>query len=507
MADLCEFALQQMVWELCGDCSGGELIASPADYKTRGVAVDITLCEEPLDVSAHHVYLIWRHRQARKRGCEELFAMDAAAGRKAVYWPRAMACIEGVVECQLVLSYADGGSMTSRTFLVRVQEELIGSVDPGDGFTLFVDVIKRYEDATADLLGVAEQLRAEAAEGGFKGDPGEPGKDGAPGRDGVDGKDGAPGRDGEPGPAGAPGRDGVDGKDGAPGRDGADGKPGDPGRDGTDGRDGASPNVTLETVDGVPVMKVECGGVVTQATVLAGPAGSQGERGEKGDPGAKGEPGEKGDKGDPGQQGQRGPAGTDGRDGVGVTHEWDGTILRITSASGTSEADLQSHSSSFRYVTDTTFSGYNRKMTIAVKKGSCIAGDMIINEQQFIARVISVSENNETWEHADIELLADVHGPGLHLIEGSDIAVGETCNADVYGYFVGNTDYVLMCSSGCFCKMISASSPGYYYRSATLECIAKWGGGSVDLSGYASKAYVDEKISAAIPSDLSGVSF
>lgn len=31
----------------------------------------------------------------------------------------------------------------------------------------------------------------------------------------------------------------------------------------------------------------------------------------------------------------------DGEDGVDVTHEWDGTILRVTSASGTSEADLK----------------------------------------------------------------------------------------------------------------------------------------------------------------------
>ena len=30
-----------------------------------------------------------------------------------------------------------------------------------------------------------------------------------------------------------------------------------------------------------------------------------------------------------------------GEDGVSVTHEWDGTVLRVTSASGTSEADLK----------------------------------------------------------------------------------------------------------------------------------------------------------------------
>ena len=34
-------------------------------------------------------------------------------------------------------------------------------------------------------------------------------------------------------------------------------------------------------------------------------------------------------------------SGADGKDGVSVTHEWDGTVLIITSASGTSSADLQ----------------------------------------------------------------------------------------------------------------------------------------------------------------------
>lgn len=493
MAELCEFALQQMVWELCGDCSGGELIASPADYKTRGVAVDITLCEEPLDVSAHHVYLIWRHRQARKRGCEELFAMDAAAGRKAVYWPRAMACIEGVVECQLVLSYADGGSMSSRTFLVRVQEELIGSVDPGDGFTLFVDVIKRYEDATADLLGVAEQLHAEAAEGGFKGEPGEPGKDGAPGRDGKDG---------------APGRDGVDGKDGSPGPAGEPGPAGSPGRDGVDGKDGASPNVTIEPgADGTALMKVECNGVVTQATVLQGPKGDAGAPGEKGEKGDKGDPGEKGEKGDPGQPGEQGPIGANGHDGVGVTHEWDGTILRITSASGTSEADLQSQAPSFRYVGDSSFNGYSKKMKVVVDKDSCKAGDIVINKDQFLARVISLSEYNERADEAEVELLADIHAPGLHFIEGEDIAIGETYDATLYSYFVGINDRVLMTSSGCLCSIKSWSPDGSYRRFVTLQCFAKIGGVSADLSGYATQTYVDEKIAAAIPADLSEVSF
>ena len=69
-----------------------------------------------------------------------------------------------------------------------------------------------------------------------------------------------------------------------------------------------------------------------------GEQGIQGPKGDKGDTGAQGPQGEKGDKGDTGAQG---PAGADGKDGVSVTHEWVGTTLSVTSASGTSSADLK----------------------------------------------------------------------------------------------------------------------------------------------------------------------
>lgn len=547
MAELCEFALQQMVWELCGDCSGGELIASPADYKTRGVAVDITLCEEPLDVSAHHVYLIWRHRQARKRGCEELFAMDAAAGRKAVYWPRAMACIEGVVECQLVLSYADGGSMTSRTFLVRVQEELIGSVDPGDGFTLFVDVIKRYENATADLLGVAEQLRAEAAEGGFKGDPGEPGKDGAPGRDGVDGKDGAPGRDGEPGPAGAPGRDGADGapgKDGAPGRDGADGKPGEPGRDGADGKDGASPNVTIETVDGVPVMKVECGGVVTQATVLQGPKGDAGEPGAKGERGEKGysgvdgkdgaspnviietaadgtalmkvecngvvtqatvlqgpkgdagDPGEKGEKGDPGEKGEKGdPGGDPDRPTTRIKcYKWFPNVYSFKS-----DPNFDFDDDEEAYEWRATFNSY----TILALH------DYYIDYDHNLLEIVGVKRHKSdpnAWEY-DSRIVGSLRGAKLVLMKGIDIEPGVSSKdyIEIEPTIVREGDYILSVDTGCMSFVESVRSDSDYETGIMITGVSKLG--APDMTTYATKAYVDEKITAAIPADLSEVSF
>lgn len=43
----------------------------------------------------------------------------------------------------------------------------------------------------------------------------------------------------------------------------------------------------------------------------------------------------------PGEKGATGPQGESGKDGVSVTHSWDGTVLSVTSASGTSSADLK----------------------------------------------------------------------------------------------------------------------------------------------------------------------
>ena len=51
-----------------------------------------------------------------------------------------------------------------------------------------------------------------------------------------------------------------------------------------------------------------------------------------------------GTKGDPGSQGPRGERGADGSagaNGVSATHSWNGTVLTVTSASGTSSADLK----------------------------------------------------------------------------------------------------------------------------------------------------------------------
>ena len=61
-------------------------------------------------------------------------------------------------------------------------------------------------------------------------------------------------------------------------------------------------------------------------------------RGEKGDTGPQGP---KGDTGATGPQGIPGNSGAAGKDGISATHSWNGTVLTITSASGTSSADLK----------------------------------------------------------------------------------------------------------------------------------------------------------------------
>lgn len=49
----------------------------------------------------------------------------------------------------------------------------------------------------------------------------------------------------------------------------------------------------------------------------------------------------KGPKGDTGAVGPAGPRGSTGEDGISVTHRWSGTTLYVTSASGTSSANLK----------------------------------------------------------------------------------------------------------------------------------------------------------------------
>ena len=65
------------------------------------------------------------------------------------------------------------------------------------------------------------------------------------------------------------------------------------------------------------------------------PVNIKGEKGDKGDRGEQGTPGVQGAKGETGATGEK------GADGTPATHRWSGTTLYITSASGTSSANLK----------------------------------------------------------------------------------------------------------------------------------------------------------------------
>jgi hypothetical protein len=72
-----------------------------------------------------------------------------------------------------------------------------------------------------------------------------------------------------------------------------------------------------------------------------GEQGIQGPKGDKGDTGEQGIQGPKGDKGDTGVAGTPGEPGKDGANGISATHSWNGTTLTVTSASGTTSANLK----------------------------------------------------------------------------------------------------------------------------------------------------------------------
>ena len=173
-----------------------------------------------------------------------------------------------------------------------------------------------------ELKGMIDELRE-------NGVPGE----GAPGQSGADGVSvthswngtvlkltsasgttytdlqGAKGDPGTPGEKGDPGTPGAKGDPGEPGTPGAKGDPGEPGTSVTHYWNGTTLCVTSAS-----------------GTLSSDLKGAKGDPGEPGAPGAKGDPGTPGAKGDP---------------GVSVTHSWNGSVLTLTSASGTTQTNLK----------------------------------------------------------------------------------------------------------------------------------------------------------------------
>ena len=88
--------------------------------------------------------------------------IDESLGQYVVYYPAAMQEAEGAVDAQCMVSW-DDKSISTRAFTIRVEPVIIGGTESEDGFTLFVETIKRYEGAI-EITNEAADAANEAAE-------------------------------------------------------------------------------------------------------------------------------------------------------------------------------------------------------------------------------------------------------------------------------------------------------------------------------------------------------
>ena len=379
------YGLFEITWNLADQVISGDLVASPSDAHGRGIALSVRQDGAAADLTDASVYLVWRHRMTGKRGTEPFAAIDASVGTFEVYYPASMQECGGVVDAQIMVSTGEDSYVSTRTFQIRVEPVLIGELETQDGFTLFVGAIHAYENATGisteaataaneaataanTAAGNANQaaadLRVAAENGDFDGADGQAGadgfsptatvtqtaggatititdKNGTSTADIAKGAKGDKGDTGEQGPKGDKGDTGEQGPQGERGETGATGATGPQGPQGEQGPKGDTGETGATGPQGPQGEKGDTGERGPQG--IQGETGPQGERGlqgETGATGATGPQGPKGDTGDTGPKGETGAAGADGNDGVSCTHSWNGTVLSVTSASGTSSADL-----------------------------------------------------------------------------------------------------------------------------------------------------------------------
>ena len=346
------YGLHRLTWDTCDERFGDVLVASPADAHGRGISLAVRQNGAAANLTGATVYLVWRHKVTGERGTEPFTAVDAAAGTFEVYYPAAMQEAEGAVLAQVMVSRGDDTYISSRVFTIRVEPVVVGGGEHEDGFTLFLEAINAYEHATeittdaataanaAAMLAnnaasnantVAGNIQAAADAGDFDGADGlSPtatvtqtvdgalititDKNGTTTANVAKGAKGDKGDTGEIGPQGPQGIQGIQGIQGERGETGATGPAGPQGDKGDTGERGPQG--------------------------IQGETGPQGERGLQGETGATGPQGPQGIQGETGPQGATGPSGKDGADGISCTHSWNGTVLSVTSASGTSSADL-----------------------------------------------------------------------------------------------------------------------------------------------------------------------
>lgn len=319
--------IHTLIWDAADERLGEWLVASPADATGRGIELHVRQGGTAADLTGANVYFIWKHKKTGVRGCEPFEEIDESLGQFMVYYPAAMCEEEGVVDAQCMVSW-DDKSISTRAFTIHVEPVIIGGTESEDGFTLFVETIKRYEDVI-EISTEAADAANEAAEAA---------EDAADSASAVAEAIQAAAQRGD--------------------------------YDGADGEDGFSPTATVtQTAEGATITITDKNGTTTANvakgvkgdkgdTGATGPKGDKGDTGDQGPQGIQDETGPKGDKGDTGATGATGPqgpkgdkgetgakgdtgaAGADGTDGISCTHSWNGTVLSVTSASGTSSADL-----------------------------------------------------------------------------------------------------------------------------------------------------------------------
>ena len=155
------YGLHTLIWDSADERLGDFLVASPADATGRGLELHVRQGGAAADLTGAEVYFIWRHKVTGRRGCEPMEEIDESLGQYVVYYPAAMQESEGAVDAQCMVSW-DDKSISTRTFTIRVEPVIIGGTESEDGFTLFVETIKRYEGAI-EITNEAADAANEAA--------------------------------------------------------------------------------------------------------------------------------------------------------------------------------------------------------------------------------------------------------------------------------------------------------------------------------------------------------
>ena len=438
--------LQAVTWDALDSISGGVLTASPADADGRGIALTVTRGGIAVDMTGAKVYLAWRHAQSLARGCVPFEAVDAASGEFRLFFPAAMAAAEGTAACQIIASWGER-ALSSSVFTVRVARVMTGGVDE-ECFNLLAEAIKRYEEACGLAMDAAEAARLAAEAVKQAAERGE--------------FDGAPGAPGEPG---------------------------------EDGKDGASPSARVERVEGGALITVEDASGVTEAEIMDGVSPTV-QMDSFGDylmltvvdaEGGHSAMIPHGDKGDP---------------GVGCTHSWDGTVLTVTSASGTSSADLvgpvgpAGPRPTSAQVTSSSIPATNNAIrNVYLDKGAQV-GDVAISDYDGGLGVVkSVEPHDDRRDKCTVQFEMCVRDRQLGTCTGMELEPGSVTDKSVkvYGKMLESPDFALSTDTGClgYIKGVSVGYSDMVY--ADIEGIA-W---------FATRAYVDGELAKLAAPDLS----